>query len=425
MADRDPEAPPADKTPPPSQDASPVGSRRSLGGRRVSFHHPGKGSSVGKQLTRSLSSFAYDDPAEEGTALLSKAKGATIVTNESEAEDIRQHFDYPDAKTLTVMQIGMGFGYSAYMLTAWLYASIQKDDLFQDCSKTWPHSPEMADLCSGTILLFWTFPLFCCIFLLIFFYRDLLHTRLYFEFLAHRVFLDFRNVGFTESRAVRLMIFWMFAGMLMYPTAGNISLRAGKMTMPYWIPVLSFGGMLFSYWDLETRLLSLAKFVEGDVDWAKRHFRECFFMRDFVAKKAFQNLELHASAQDEDGTINVKQVHATGTLINAITDEAIRMAKAGDMTGFDKEDEGMFAAWLNTYWVTQLLYSPALQDGRANTFRRWFRCYLYANLLFMLFLFYLTFCTVITHLRMQGTIPSSWLTETFTVSHFAFIKKPA
>lgn len=338
-----------------------------------------------------------------------------IVTRESEAEMIRQHFDYPDANSLFFMQIGLGAGYCAYMLTAWLYVVMQHEEIFPDCSDVWPWSPHMKNACEASIIFFWTFPLFCCIFLLVFFYRDLLQTRLYYEMLSHRVMLDFENVPFLQSRVVQFMLSWMLLGIMMYPLANNITLRAAKATMPYWIPVLSFGGMVIGYWDLETRLLSIAKFVEGDIDWAKEHFEESFFVRDFVAKQAFLNVR--------EEVARVQHIHTTGTFILAISAEASNMADRGDLD-MDLEPEGMFEAWSNKYWVTDFLYSKHLDDKRATRFRHWFMGYMIYTVIMLVLLFYLAVSTTITHLHQQHVIEESWATRLFTVDHFKVMPKP-
>merc|ERR1719355_478419 len=108
--------------------------------------------------------------------------------------------------------------------------------------------------------------------------------------LAHNVFLDFENVPFFKSPAVRVMLIYMLFALLLYPLgAGHLmSVRGLKMTASYWIPMASFiGGVLYASWDLETRLLSLSKYVEREFDDAKVHIDSSLFMPDYVARQGF------------------------------------------------------------------------------------------------------------------------------------------
>merc|ERR1719335_976579 len=192
----------------------------------------------------------------------------------------------------------MTLGYIAYTTTSWLSVGAVKEELFPSCGDVWT-VPFLRTGCETTVLAFWTFPLFCCFFLLCFYYRDLLCTRLYYEMLAHNVFLDFENVDFTKSSAVRLMLVWMLVALMMYPMSGQmLSLSkttfAFKITIPYWLPLFSFLGLLYASWDLESRLLSLSKYVEREFDQAKDHMGNSVFMRDHLCELAFEDVQKHA-----------------------------------------------------------------------------------------------------------------------------------
>merc|ERR1719197_1947553 len=79
----------------------------------------------------------------------------------------------------------------------------------------------------------------------------------------------------------------------MYLLRGSdkLALADVEMTLPYWFPVLSSLGLLYTNWDLETRLLSLSKFVEEDPEWAKHYHNQCYFIRDNVASVAFARVQ--------------------------------------------------------------------------------------------------------------------------------------
>merc|ERR1719160_308208 len=83
----------------------------------------------------------------------------------------------------------------------------------------------------------------------------------------------------------------------MYPLTGTTGVHGILQTLPFWMPVISFGVMLYSTWDLEKRLVSVAKLVENDVEWAGNHVKNSFFLRDYLAEEAFQNVQKHLDKQ--------------------------------------------------------------------------------------------------------------------------------
>merc|ERR1719321_137567 len=308
----------------------------------------------------------------------------------------------------------MSLGYSGYVMTAWLYIGAVRHDVFPNCNEVWPFSHEMQGVCEFSVLAFWTYPIFC--------YRDLLCTRLYYEMLCHNVFLDLENVDFFESRAVRLLLFWMCTGVLMYPATGNLHFSGMKATVAYWIPVLSFLGMLYASWDLETRLLSLAKYVEREFDDAKVHMQNSVFIRDYFCKKAFERVR--------DSSRRVKKIHTTGSYIKSIIKMAEKMATTekqwtgeaeavieNEAAGYDS----FFVAFSNKYWVSDFLHCPALEDKRATKFRRWLSIYMVYTFMLMGLFVYLAIATVISHLHHQGLLETSLLTEWFKVDNFMVV----
>merc|ERR1719313_2449450 len=90
------------------------------------------------------------------------------------------------------------------------------------------------------------------------------------------------------------------------------------LTLPFWIPVISFWAFFFTQWDLETRLLSLSKFVERDVEWSNKHMLESFFLRDYVAETALLNVAKKLETQEPAPKLTI------GGYIRLIAEEAER-----------------------------------------------------------------------------------------------------
>lgn len=341
----------------------------------------------------------------------------SVVTSEQEFFSIRDHFDCPTASSLTLMQVGMSLGYSAYMMTSWTYVTMRINETFPVCSHEWPYSWEMRFFCNCSILSFWCCPLLCCILLVVFFYRELLHTRLYYVMLTHRVLLDFTNESFWDARPVRWMIVFLVVGLLSYPLGNNMSFEAIKLTLPYWIPVLSFSGMIYGYWDLESRLLSLSKFVEDDVTFAKRHLAKCYFIRDYVAEAAYWILDAKIRNDKEEPWLTGKYIEKLVEVCEALEGqqelEELEHARAASDTQLNVQQ------WHPKYWVSDFLWTECIVDARGfsekprEDFRRWFRVYFCYSCLILFILLYFLISTVVTHLHHQEIITGSIWTEMF------------
>lgn len=271
--------------------------------------------------------------------------------------------------------------------------------------------------CFTTSLLFWTFPLFCCIVLLLYFYRDLLHTRLYYEMFAHRVHIDFMNIGFFQSFMVQIMIAWWLCTLLKYPLTGTLTFQRILLTLPFWIPVASFTAMLYTQWDLESRLLTVAKFVETDVEWANEHMAVSYFIRDYEAEVAYKNVAIELNKEKPAPRLD------TGELIAKIINEAARMNDAGEEADENQASKTILDSWLPSYWVKQLLYSPYLHDKHAQNFHTWYRMYFIFTCVMILILLVLATMTVITLLKDQALIAESIVTDWLALDYFGELVK--
>lgn len=347
----------------------------------------------------------------------------SVLTSDHEAQEVLDHFNCPSAFQLTMIQVGMSLGYSAYMLTSWVYVTLRRQDSFPVCSREWPGNTGMAVLCNLSILSFWTFPLICSLLLAVFFYRELLHTQLYYVMLAHRVLLDFSNVAFFDAHPVRFMLVFLVLSFAMYPVCGMMTVQAVKLTLPYWIPVASFIFMIYNYFDLESRLLSLSKFVEKNSEWAKRHIATSYFMRDYVAEAAY--IAVRRRHLEGDGS----QTSLTGHFIGELVGECERLEILEDH--FDQLEVAESARWRMTklwrsdYWVTDFLYTEHIVDDPTepvhprDEFRTWYRIYTVYSIFIISLLLYLIVATAVTHLLYQDIIRERPFTHYFRIRSVA------
>lgn len=383
-----------------------------------------------RPLRDETQTYGSTEPPTEVTRMWSKSRKKMIhgkSSNILEAEHVeemqksgKKKYHAPTPCELSLMQVALSFGYTAYLITAWFSAATLHKVLFPVCSDYWASSgifgPYLSVGCVFSIWVYWTFPILCCHILLLYFYRDLLQTRIYYVMFEYRVQLDFMNIGFFQAASVRLILLCFLATLLMYPLTGNLTFRSCLQTFPYWIPLASFIGMLYTQWDLETRLVSVAKLVEKDIEWAGRHIQESFFLRDYIAEEAFRRVAQELDKQKPAPSLS------TGEYIVKIAEMAERMheevgsskeeKKAWRTELKNKASKTVFHAVSPWYWGNRFLYSPYLVDDAAKNFHFWYRIYFLFTIVMNLLLLFVGVSTVLTILHHQGFItylPVNWV----------------
>jgi len=166
--------------------------------------------------------------------------------------------------------------------------------------------------------------------------------------------------------------------------------------------------------------LSLAKYVEREFDQAKEHMGTSVFIRDHLCEFAFIDVQKHA--------MDAQNVHTTGSYIRAIVKRAKGLVQEVEEEELIERRRGrsvlnsrFLVIFSNSYWVSNLLYCPTLDDYRAKRFRKWFKLYRGYSYLLLTFLAYLMLATVVSHLHHQGLLQTSWFTEFFHVEHFMVV----
>lgn len=342
--------------------------------------------------------------ATEATPLITPGNPGNIAnwqqpSNEDDVKDVRVKLGVPTAWQLVVLNMGMSLGYSVYVLTAWLYCALMKDHIFPSCG---PVSTKdgfhfYALLCKTCVLAFWSLPLYCCVVVLSIFYRNVLNAWLYYEFASHRLHLDFTNVSFFAAFSVRSMIVWALAGCTMYwfRDFTAIALLWGiKSTIPYWIPIGSFLGMLYTSWDLEVTLIAVAKFVEDDLEWSQSHLLKTYVIRDYVAAAAWKKLKKENKLpKGEDMASHLK----------TLATEVATMQKDGSVK---PKQPFLLDVLAPDYWVTDLLYYEDLKDERTSGFHSWFLAFKWFVFFCSIIIVYMFSCTLFSvfHAELAGII---------------------
>lgn len=225
------------------------------------------------------------------------------------------------------------------------------------------------------------------------------------------------NIGFFEASMVQVLIGWMVLSMLMYPMTSALTFKHVLVTLPYWLPVISFGVILWMQWDLETRLLSVAKFIEDDVEWANTHMLESFFLKDYVAAAALNNVMKTLEQQNPAPQLTM------GEFITDIAEEAERMHLAGEEPDEKLAHRTLSSSWSSEYWVQLIVNNDChyLVDEEANEFRWWFFIYKVFTIVLICALLSLGFTTAVTHLHRQGMVSTSVLTEWVNLDYLTML----
>lgn len=218
------------------------------------------------------------------------------------AEELKQHeshYEVPQAHELVAMHLLLSLGYVGYCMSAWVFCEMQRDELFPRCDTVWTSKVLQAG-CVTSISCFWTFPLALSFFVLALFHRDLVLTRLWYEFFGHKVILSLKTVPFADHTMVRLLGAWMIIGASYYFFAWKLTLPDIRRTIPYWGPVLSLLSLLYGSWDLSKRLLTIATFLADDPKWGTRYIQQCHSMSEHVAAVAFHRVHMRFFGEEQD-----------------------------------------------------------------------------------------------------------------------------
>lgn len=392
---------------------------------------------------------------------------------EDQAEQNQSHYEVPTSSTLTLLQMGMCTGYVCYTLSAWVYCTIERDAILPRCVDVWPHHPKFSPLVGGCIvstLAFWTLPIFCSFFVLVLFYRDLLHTRIWYEMLGHKTLINFTIQPFTQHATARAVLGWLLVSVSMLFFTRTFSLSTLQKTLPYWLPILSWLGLTYTQWDINERLLSVPKFVQGNPEWAKHYLMTCTFMHDHIAKIAFERVleeltpsqtpmqsprcssatpsESGASGLDDDGVSSARPTphrrhndalgaydpgstlphhlyhHTTGGMIHKMIETITLMQQNGDVIDEpnDAEMHGFLEVWSMSYWVRGFLFSAKLKDLRARRFGRWFRAYTCFSYVLMALMVYLMWTSIVSCLLHQEVLEDTWYTRAMSAGFMEQVK---
>lgn len=404
------------------------------------------------------SATASGDKATERTPLLEdleKArKAAPPTADESKLFQLSRFVNANRPWYMFLVNIGMCILNVSTVIGAYFYvlASVHKTP---KCYEYNDYTETMI-FCNVCSFCFWTFPLVCTLVVVLLFAKNMFDTRLYYESMLHKCLLDYRNAALTESPVLWLLLVYGILALLTFifvvadhVDAGDKAANfAGEVfgALAYFAPVLSFGIVFSSYWQIESQLIPLPKFCETDPTFASALLAEGTYVPEAEFRLAFENVEEKLEKKDKEAMSAglpewppMASHEYFGMLLLAAKEELKASAETVDkdpplpLAWYEQcladrgyapvEDYQTLRYGLETatqrrpdefsssysirkggYWAYRLLFSPHLYDDRVKDFRWWCRAYLLFVAVSLAFFIYTFTTTTITFLTYQRII---------------------
>jgi len=329
-------------------------------------------------------------------------------------------------------------------------------------------------MCTFSVICFWTYPVVCCLFVVLLFAKNLVDQRVYYEFLLHKVLIGFDRANpFAYPVVIALLVYAICAfSALIWLHVSNPSavLNSVYSSLAYISPIISFLAVVLAQWSIQGKLITLPNFLE-DYEWGVQHLNVSksyyvetvhagyiraekaldksntssistpqmialveHFTKEVVAEAAAEEKAAEeraknesaketsapqgdAATENEKGTFSLRE--SAGALANTVTNVGKGVGQglgsvAGKVKGavITKEHEYV-------YWQWRMLFNPRLQDERSQNFRNWALGYFISVVLAILLSVYVFMCLFITCLEIEkilepGTSTWAW-THSFSL----------
>lgn len=222
--------------------------------------------------------------------------------------------------------------------------------------------------CEATKAITRCFPLFAASLILIVTGRYILQHRIYYLMLLKGVLLDFTNYNVKKDIVLMTLFLGFLCSLLHFVLAfffpPYLTLEnATLITSLYLVPCFVFFLLMQEASDVEWSTVPLAKFVEVDPAWAKKHIAQCKMLTDGCVRYHIPEAMKRLHDQKQDGRFDLEE----------LLDEIIRLSQARPL----EDDEATHSMFMTNYsmWPARILLSPHLKDKKSIRFRKAFMTY--------------------------------------------------
>lgn len=371
-----------------------------------------------------------------GDAQSVSSKSLPVVQPEETANE--EKFDCPKPWYLALLTVAMSAMTSITVAGALFFLLAAPEKVSPHCYK---RTNQVArTLCTVSTACFWTYPVVCCLFVVLVYAKNLVDQRLYYEFLLHKVVIGYGRVQAWKLPVVLMLLLYAlcaFSALIWHSLAqSQIEVSHVYSSLAYITPIISFLAVILAQWSIQGKLVTLPNFLE-DYKWAVKHLNasHCYYVDKVHAGYRALEIQLEKTEEHLDTPTMVALVeHYTKAVINspAPKDEDIEVAfeaeadqqpldaKTGAVVGDSKAQKKLLAEAENqkeyVYWQVRLLFNPRLQDDRSQNFRNWALAYMVTVLLAVMLSVYLYICCLVTCLEIERVfIPG---TPAFAYAHY-------
>lgn len=372
----------------------------------------------------------------EGMEVKPKSKELPKVESEQTADEER--VEIPQPWLLALLTVAMSLMTSITVVGSLFFLLAAPEKVSPHC---YAHTEIVTrGFCTASTLAFWTYPVVCCLFVVLVYAKNLVDQRTYYEFLLHKVVIGYGRVQAWKQPVVLALLFYAilaFSALVWYhysqtePAVAHV-----YSSLAYITPIISFLAVIFTQWSIQGKLITLPNFL-SDYDWAVEHLNSsrCYTVDDLYRGYLCMEHEVDLSDETFDTPRMVAlvehyahKVHCTNLDIEASA------AKAGDTEAASAETgassvlpEGQTESLHNkkemtlteadktlvqkvknvkeyVYWEVRMLFNPRLQDERSQAFRNWALAYMVSVMLAILFSTYIFACCLITCLEIERVL---------------------
>lgn len=302
--------------------------------------------------------------------------GATVDEAGAQATKVYEWESRGEVMTL-VIETAAIIGKQVFALTMIiLQVSFNKKYLMDCDDRVIGLGPALA--CEWTKTYVRCFPLMALVVSLMAASRYLLHHRIYYELLRHKILLNFDNFPGHKDPLFLILVWcalnafahfifnlWKYFNFDIYnpktavqgAMGADFQKELNKVAIFYMIPTGIFLAFLYGSYDTEAQLIPLSKYIEEDPVEMRKVVANMVVLDEQVASRVTEKGHLYDAVEDQCTTADVFQ-------------ELVEECRAEQEQHPDKQPDSL-GAWrlVSTQWPAQILLDTRLSDDKADRFR--------------------------------------------------------
>jgi len=371
--------------------------------------------------------------ASEGGVAAEKVVAKEMPKVKSETTADEERFECPQPWLLSLVTVAMSFMTSLTVVGSLFFLLAAPEKVSPHC---YAHENMVArGFCTASTLAFWTYPVVCCLFVVLVYAKNLVDQRTYYEFLLHKVVVGYGRVQAWKQPVVLALLFYAllaFSALVWFHySMTNVAITHVYSSLAYITPIASFLAVIFTQWSVQGKLITLPNFL-SDYDWSLDHLNasRCWTVEHLHAGYNAMEHELDQSDETMDTprmvalvehyTQKVQSQADSDIAANATAKPEGEEAEAYDPTerhpsfknktklSLSEADKELVHKALTikeyVYWEVRMLFNPRLQDDRSQSFRNWALAYMVSVMLAILIAVYIFVCCLITCLEIEKVL---------------------